>query len=299
MNINYDYYRIFYYVAKLRNFTKAANVLMSNQPNITRTVKNLEHALGCTLFLRSNRGVRLTPEGEKLYAHIQIAVEQIQAGEKALSMDNSLQSGVVTIAASEVALRCFLLPVLNAYRQQYPSIRLRVSNHTTPQAIASMQNGLADIALATGPIAPIHHLKIKKVKKIKEIAVCGTAFRALVGQPLTLSDIAKHPIVSLGRQTNTYAFYTKWFLQHGVEFAPDIEAATADQILPMVKNNLGIGFVPQDFLTDTEAETVFPLQLSAPIPTRFVCFLKRDDRPLSVAAAELEQMILKQQNPTT
>ena len=87
MFISYDYYRVFYYVAKCRNFTQAASLLMSNQPNVTRTIQNLESQLGCTLFVRSNRGVRLTPEGERLYSHIRIAVEQIHAGEEELSME--------------------------------------------------------------------------------------------------------------------------------------------------------------------------------------------------------------------
>ena len=67
MNISYDYYRIFYCVAKYGNLSQAAKVLMNNQPNLTRTIKNLESALGCPLFSRTNRGMKLTPEGKKLY----------------------------------------------------------------------------------------------------------------------------------------------------------------------------------------------------------------------------------------
>ena len=66
MVISYDAYRTFYTVAKLGSFIRAANALMSSQPNLTRTIRNLESVLGCTLFVRSNRGVSLTPEGEKL-----------------------------------------------------------------------------------------------------------------------------------------------------------------------------------------------------------------------------------------
>ena len=62
MVISYDAYRTFYTVAKLGSFTRAANALMSSQPNLTRTIRNLESVLGCTLFVRSNRGVSLTPE---------------------------------------------------------------------------------------------------------------------------------------------------------------------------------------------------------------------------------------------
>lgn len=42
MYIAYDYYRIFYYVAKYGNVTQAARVLLNNQPNLTRAVKTLE-----------------------------------------------------------------------------------------------------------------------------------------------------------------------------------------------------------------------------------------------------------------
>ena len=73
MNISYDYYRIFYFVAKHQSFTRAAAILMNNEPNISRAIKNLEHALGCTLFIRSNRGVTLTPEGQKLYTRVAAA----------------------------------------------------------------------------------------------------------------------------------------------------------------------------------------------------------------------------------
>ena len=55
MEITYDYYRIFYYVAMYKSFSKAAKVLMSNQPNITHFMNNLENQLGCKLFVRSNR----------------------------------------------------------------------------------------------------------------------------------------------------------------------------------------------------------------------------------------------------
>ena len=52
MNINYDYYRIFYFVAKYGNISQAAKLLLNNQPNLTRTIKNLESELGCPLFSR-------------------------------------------------------------------------------------------------------------------------------------------------------------------------------------------------------------------------------------------------------
>ena len=151
MYIHYDSYRIFYYVAKYRSFTQAAAMLLCNQPNVTRTIKNLESDLGCALFIRSNRGVRLTPEGERLYEHVRIAAEHIEAGEREIALDRSLSQGMVSIGASEVALRCLLLPVLKRFRSDHPGVRIRVSNHSTPQALDALKHGLVDFAVVTTP----------------------------------------------------------------------------------------------------------------------------------------------------
>lgn len=63
MNSNFEYYRIFYYVAKYGNLTKAAAALQTSQPAVTRTIHKLEDMLGCRLFVRSKSGMELTSEG--------------------------------------------------------------------------------------------------------------------------------------------------------------------------------------------------------------------------------------------
>ena len=128
MNISYDSYRIFYYAAKYRSFSQAAAALYNNQPNVTRMIRRLESELGCALFFRSPQGVRLTPEGEKLYAHIAVAFESIEAGEAEILSDQSLQSGIVHIAASSLALRARILQVLARYRREYPHVRICLTN---------------------------------------------------------------------------------------------------------------------------------------------------------------------------
>ena len=293
MDINYNAYRIFYYVAKYGNFTQAATVLMNSQSNLTRTIKNMENELGCRLFVRSNRGVSLTPEGERLYAHVRIAVEHLLAAEDELSSDKSALGGTISIGTSGVALRCFLLPVLKEFQQHNPRVRLQISNHSTPQAIAALRNGGVDLALVTTPIDGQRGLRMRNVKEIHSVAVCGTAFAELADRALSLSQIADYPIVSLGPHTKTHELYSAWFAQHGLQFSPDIEAYTSDQVLPIVRKNLGIGFVPAEILAEENAADLIELSLQEPIPTRNICFLKRCDQTLSLAAKELERMILK------
>ena len=139
MNISYEAYRVFYYTAKTRSFTQAANALGNSQPNITRIIKNLERELGCTLFLRNNRHVELTAEGETLYRHVSAAFEQLQAGEEALLRGGGLDGGILRIAATEIALHVFLLPVLSRFRGRYPGVHIRLFNGSTPAAIDELK----------------------------------------------------------------------------------------------------------------------------------------------------------------
>ena len=296
MYISYDHYRIFYYVAKYGSFTQAADALLSNQPNLTRAIKTLESELGCTLFLRSNKGVKLTPDGEKLYEHISIAFEHIQAGEDEISQNKSLQKGIVSIGATEIALRCYLLPILNRYRSQYPGIRIKISNISTTQALSMLKNGLIDLAVVTTPMESSPELTEKKLKSYREVAICGEAFHHITKDTsLSLEQLTDYPIVSLGNRSSTYAFYFRLFMKHDRTFSPDIEAATADQVVPLVRHNLGIGFVPEEFLESAPTVSgVYPLPLTEPIPPRAISLVKKRGHTLSLPAKELEQMILAQ-----
>lgn len=131
MYISYEYYRIFYHVARCGNLTKAAEALQNSQPNLTRAIRNLEAEIGCPLFSRTNRGMILTPEGEGLYRHIKIACTEIEAGEAAVTQSRTLERGNVFLAASEGALRCLLLPVLKGIRKSTPACIF--ASATTPR----------------------------------------------------------------------------------------------------------------------------------------------------------------------
>lgn len=294
MYIAYDYYRIFYYVAKYGNVTQAARVLLNNQPNLTRAVKTLESELGCPLFIRSNRGMKLTPEGERLLRHIRIAIENIEAGEAEIIESRNLERGSVFVAASEVALHCVLLPVLKKYRSLYPKIKLKISNHSTPQAIDAIKNGIADIAVVTTPTLPSAMLEEITVRKFREVAVCSSAFSELWGRKVSFEELLSYPLISLGTQTKSYELYSDFFAGEGLRYQPETEAATADQIVPMVKADLGIGFVPEEFLEGIEGVSV--IETESPLPEREIRVVKRREQPLGIAAKEMEKLILGYKN---
>lgn len=294
MNVNFEYYKIFYYVAKYKNFTKAANALGSEQPNVTRAIHCLEQEVHCTLFIRTNRGVKLTPEGAKLFEHVAAAMLQLQAAEMELTASTGLENGSISIGASETALNIYLLDKLRAFHIQHPGIRLKIYNHSSPQAIRSIKNGEIDFAVVSTPTNADNTLTEIHIQSFQDILIGGKTFAALSGEQLSLAELQKYPLICLGRETMTWQFYHDLFLSHGLELNPDTEAATTDQILSLVKSDLGLAFLPESMAQEALCEQkIVQIKLREPIPPRQICMVYDRQHPLSAAAQRLKNDILE------
>jgi DNA-binding MarR family transcriptional regulator len=75
MDISFDYYKVFYEVARCQNITQAALNLCLTQPTVTKYIHNLEDMLQCKLFNRSQKGVTLTDEGRILFRQINLPAD--------------------------------------------------------------------------------------------------------------------------------------------------------------------------------------------------------------------------------
>lgn len=294
MYVTWDYYKVFYYVAKYQNFTKAARVLGSNQPNVTHTMNRLEEQLGCVLFIRSNRGVTLTPEGELLYARVSSAAVQIQEAEEELSASATLEHGSISISATETALNIYLSDKLRAFHEDFPKIRLRISNHSTPQAVQAVRNGEVDFAVVSTPAEAEAPLNIVELESFREILVGGRTFTALASQTLSLKELSAYPLISLSEESMTRAFYRQFFLEHDAVLRPDTEAATTDQMLTLVRSELGLAFVPEPMTRNAlKSREIVQLTLREKIPARSVCLVYDRHRPLNTAARAFRERLQK------
>ena len=171
MNVNFEYYKIFYYVARYHNFTKAAKVLGNSQPNVTRAMNCLEQQLGRILFVRTNRGVQLTRDGEQLYSYVEAAMSQLLTAEDELADGENLTHGSITIGVSETALNIYLLDRLRAFHMAYPGINLKIYNHSTPQAVDEVKNGSIDFAVVTTPAdveAPLKKIVLQSYRECRK-----------------------------------------------------------------------------------------------------------------------------------
>lgn len=298
MEINYDYYRIFYYVAKYKSFTQAAHALLNNQPNITRSMNNLENQLGCQLFIRSNRGVELTPEGERLFSHVSVAYQHLQAAEMELGQNRELQSGSVSVGISGSALHEVLLPNLPRFRSLFPGIRLRLISAGKAQAIPLLKKERIDFALST--LAEEEReteppFRETPLKEFREILIGGKKYSFLSEHPRHLAELSGFPLITLGKTAGSFEDYRSLYQSLGLSLISDIEAASAEQLLALVQAGLGLGFLSEHLAeTALSSGSVFRIPLAEKLPVRRCSLIEDSSRSLSQPAAQLIKLLLDQ-----
>lgn len=285
MDINFEYYKFFYFVAKYGNITKAATALGSSQPNVTRIMKLLQSQLNCRLFIREARGITLTEEGKLLYSHVEIAYRHLLDVQEEICRQNSQGSGTVEIGATETALHLFLLSALHDFKLAHPAIKIKIHNHATLETLKHLTGGKFDFAVVTTPFEVPRSFSVIKVLDFEEIPAGGNQFSDLFKTSLELKDLKKYPWIGLGQGTTTYQFYKDFFIAQGVDLELDMEVATSDLMLPMIENNLGIGFVPKTLaLPLLKAKKLVQIPLNCEAPKRSIQLVSDKGRGKSLAA---------------
>ena len=292
MNSNFEYYKAFYYVAKYENLTKAASVLKTSQPAVTRTIHNLENELGCRLFTRSKKGMALTPEGQAFYKYIAAGCVQFFKGESDLSNLISLENGTVYISATETSLHCYLFEAMGAFNQKYPNVHFKVLNNSTTDSVNAVKEGKVDLAFVSTDFPVGKPLKKKVLQNYHEILVSGNRYSELKGKKVSLKELSGYPWISLTSEALTRTFLNEYFEQHGLRFSPDMELATTDMILPAVRYNFGLGFIPEEFAEmDLKSGNVFEIDVEEALPERSVILIYDTEYPQSIASKEFQKFL--------
>ena len=290
---NLEHCRVFYFVAKHSSITAAASELFISQPAVSQAMRQLESELGCRLFFRTAKGVKLTPEGEVLYSKVKPAVELLTEGRREIDRMLGMESGEVRVGASDMTLKFYLLPYLEKYHKLFPKIKIIVTNGPTPETLKALFDGKIDFGVITSPFSEADGLDYTEVGEVRDIFVASDRFDFLKGKTVKLSELAQFPIISLEANTSTRKGVDKFLAENGVKLSPEFELAQSDLIVNFAKRNLGIGSVVENFAQEEiKKGGVFELMLDKPLPPRKICVVTAKKSYISVAGKKLFDLLM-------
>lgn len=293
MNINYEYYKIFYTVALYGNITKAANSLYISQPAVTKSLQKLENELEITLFNRSPKGVTLTENGKIFYEFVKNGVESFMNGEHKITSLKNLETGTIKIGASSTVTKYFLVNFIEKFHILYPNIDISITNNLTNNLISDLKKGSLDILIANLPMENDEDLTITPCAILHDCFAGNSNYKKQISQKISLNDlVSNYPIVTQKEPSNTRAFLNSLMKKNKVDFHPQFDIVSYALVKDFAKIGLGISYITKEFSKEElENKFLFEIPIKETIPTRNLGIVLPKNMICSLATKKLIEII--------
>jgi DNA-binding transcriptional LysR family regulator len=294
-NIALESYRVFCMVVKCGQVSKAAEELFVTQPSVSMSIKLLEEKLGCSLFVRLPKGIKLTSEGKLLYSYLEPAMGLIDVAERKYSEMTHLESGEINICASDSIISGLLLPYLEKYNGLYSKISIKVINRTSGETVDLLKSGSIDLGFINLPYGEDEHIERLKRIGIHDCLVYGTKYEELSRLDFNIKEIVNYPLLMLKQASHVRELLDDYAQQYGIMINPIMEFDSTDLLLKFVKANLGVALVIEEFVkAEIDNRTLFAKRLIPAIHDRAVGMVKLKSIPLSHAATKFAELLLQE-----
>ena len=291
MNISLELYKTFYYVAKNKSITRAANEMMISQPAISKSIKTLEEQLNTKLFIRNKDGVNLTEAGLIIYNKIKTAIELIYSAENDLQSYQDLNEGTLTIGTNKTILKEFLLPYINEFHKKYPKIKIRIKSGITSKKIEMLETGLIDILFINMPYQLQDTITTKKMKTMHNCFLASEEFKELKGKEISLKELVNYPLITLNDGSSARKFYDELFQKNNLYPKNQIEVSGYNISLELTKIGLGLGFLIKEISDqDIKSGDLFEIKIKENLPLRelhYAYYNKNDINPVTKKFIEI------------
>lgn len=228
------------------NISDAAAALYTSQPGISKQIKLLEEELGIDIFVRNGkRIVSLTEPGRTVLA---IARRMLLETDNLKHVGQEFRqqgSGNLTIATTHTQARYALPPVVKAFTQAHPGVRLGLHQGNPTQIAEQVLSGEADLGIATESLALYDELVTLPCYEWHHCVVVPPGHPLLNEKRLTLKKLALYPLITYDFAFTGRNKINQAFRAAGIEPNIALTAIDADVIKTYVELGLGVGIVAQ------------------------------------------------------
>ena len=243
---------IFYYVAKLRSFSRAAEALLLTQPTVSGHIKALEEHLSLTLFDRLGREISLTRAGEVLYGYAKRLLSTKTAALQALQALQGGLCGELVLGGSSIPGQYVLPRVLGLFRRQYPSITIILTITDTADILERIGRGELELGLV-GACLPHPQVVYQPFIEDELVLTVARDHPWSERQTVPLTALQQQPFIQRERGSGSRLVVEQTLRQHGFDPArlPIVaEMGSTEAIKQGVKAGIGLAIVSRLALAD-------------------------------------------------
>ena len=246
MSVSLEYYKVFYYVAKYKKISLAAEMLYVSQPAVTQIIQKLEEQLGGNLFVRNKSGIELTEIGKKLYDFTSSSIEILENAEYRLAKYENLEEGSIKIRSGSSVAKLLLYNAIESFSKDYPNIKLDISTGVPSQSIEMLHKGEIDLVFIYLPYdVEYSNLEVIECAKKEYIfAMSKNYYKNNNVKISKLEDINNYSLILPRKNSAIRNMFDDKF--KNIQFNAHYELTHEEMKKDFIMKDLGIGFIIRD-----------------------------------------------------
>ena len=268
-NINFELFKVFYYVVKNNNLSKAAKELFISQPAVTQSIKKLEEEIGYKLFYRTKSGMNLTKDGEILYNFLKKPIEALSDGKKYLLNINNSNSLTIKIGGSATLIKYSLLPILKEFNKSFPNVKFEIFQDVSSNLINMLDNDLLDLVLLSINHENKYDKRILIIEEAQDVFCYKKDSFDFGNKKFSIKELNNLPLLLQSTHSTARKFLDNITANEHITLKSSYNLASYGLVLSFIKEGLGVGFVNYNHVkNDIEKGTLSILNTDFKIPTR-------------------------------
>ncbi len=229
---------VFATIAKEGSLSKASRKMGLPLPTVSRRLTELEESLGVTLAIRSTRNFELTDAGDEYLELVRDILDQIEEAENKLNGDLKKLKGHIVITAPVCLGKQLLLPHLNKFLKENPSISIQL---LLSDNLLDIVDQHVDLAIRLGNL-PDSSLMARHLGKVRKCTVASPQYLKINERPNNPSDLISHRCISIDNINSAQSWS---FLSRGkkknISIKTYLSVNNVEAGLESIRNGLGIG----------------------------------------------------------
>jgi LysR family cyn operon transcriptional activator len=284
--------RYFLAVMEHRNFTRAAEALHVSQPTLSQQIRQLEDALGAQLLDRSGRTIRLTDAGKAYAQYARRALQDLDAGKRAIHDTRELTRGDLRLAMTPTFTAYLIGPLVARFNASYPGINLSVMEMNQDHIEALLAQDDLDIGIGFMETRSVEVESRAWFAETLALVVGKGHPHAARRRPLSLREFEKESLVLLSGDFATRGHIDRHCLEQGIKPRIAIEANSVSGIIEIVQHSDCLATVLPDAVAHRHSG-LRPVALREAMPQRTVALLQRHGAYRTAACEAFLEMALE------
>jgi DNA-binding transcriptional LysR family regulator len=284
-------------VAEERSFTRGAARVHVVQSAVSAAIGRLERELGGALFDRAGRRIALTDAGAALLPAARAALAAAQAARDAVDEVHGGLRGVVTVGTMLSTGPIDLAGALGQFHAQHPEVlvRLRQAPGGSGDHVRALREGTLDLALVGLPGRPPPGIQLTPLAREKLRLVCNRDHRLAQRRTVTRAQLAAETFVDFPSGFGVRGIVDDVFSEAGIQRVVPFEVSTYDAAAGLVRNGLGVAFLPASGAR--ALNDLHPVDLKDVALTWTISVATSSGRRLSAAARALLEYVMREGQP--